>query len=136
MIADLSEPDSLPVGRFDCFILTQTLQDMPNVDIAIRNAWRAMAAGGTLLIAVATLRDLDPVRGGTYLRRLTRLGLERVVARTCQGAEIETRGYGNMLVGTATPIGRSTQHPTQSQIESYDARFPLVACARIRKSVG
>jgi len=136
VLADLSEPDSLPAGRFNCFILTQALRYIPDLDVTIRNAWRALMPGGTLLISVLTLSGVDPVRREADLRRLTPLGLERVVARTCQGAEIETRGYGNGLVGTPIVMGLSTQDQTESETRSDDAGFSVVVCARIRKSVG
>jgi Methyltransferase domain len=59
--ADLSEPDSLTYGRFDCFILTQTLQLVADLDEALRNAWQSLASGGVLLVSVPGITRSDPV---------------------------------------------------------------------------
>ena len=46
IVADLSEPNSLPANRFDCFILTQTLQLVADLEAALENAWQSLTSGG------------------------------------------------------------------------------------------
>jgi SAM-dependent methyltransferase len=52
IVADLGEPDSLPTGEFDCFLLLQTLHRVSDPQAALANAWRALAPGGVLLATV------------------------------------------------------------------------------------
>src|SRR5262245_45655038 len=41
IVADLAERGSLPEARFDCFILTQTLQLVGELEVALENAWQS-----------------------------------------------------------------------------------------------
>ena len=47
IIADLDQANSLPEAKFDCFILTQTLQYVRNPLVALDNAQRSLKVGGT-----------------------------------------------------------------------------------------
>ena len=44
LLADLGSPDSLPAERFDCVILTQTLQLVRRPSVAVENCFRTFAA--------------------------------------------------------------------------------------------
>jgi SAM-dependent methyltransferase len=135
IIADLSEEDSLAHARFDCLILTQTLQYVPDVAAALRNAWQSLAPGGRLLISVPTLSRLDPsILGKTDLWRFTPVGLEKVLADACEGGDIYVRGYGNLCVSVAFLMGLAAQDLTEHEIRFNDPRFPLLACGRAAKA--
>jgi SAM-dependent methyltransferase len=52
IVADLSEPGSLPPDEFDCVLLLQVLHQVSDPQTALANAWRALAPGGALLVTV------------------------------------------------------------------------------------
>jgi SAM-dependent methyltransferase len=133
LIADLAQPGSLPAGRFDCVILTQTLQYLDDPEAALRNVWESLALGGIALITVPCLSRIDPDIPAIDRWRLTVRGLESLLARACPSAEVVVSGPGNVLVGVAFLMGLAAQDLSQSELEHQDDHFPLVACARVRK---
>ncbi len=133
LIADLAEPGSLPAGRFDCVILTQTLQYPKDPETTLRTVWESLAPRGTALITVPSLSRIDPDNPAIDRWRFTALGLQTLLARACPGAELEVTGHGNVLVGVAFLMGMAAEDLNQSELEHEDDRFPLVVCARVRK---
>ena len=59
-----SEPNSLPANRFDCFILTQTLQLVSDLEAPLENAWQSLTSGGVLLITLPGITRADPEHTG------------------------------------------------------------------------
>ena len=133
IVGDLSELGSLPSERFDCFILTETLQLVPDLYAAVQNAWRSLAPGGVLLITVPTLSRIDPQSRDVDSWRLTPTGLGRVVARSCPGAEVQIEGYGNVLMAIAFLLGLATKDLREEELLASDPDFPIGTCARVAK---
>jgi SAM-dependent methyltransferase len=131
IVGDLAREETLPEGAFDCFLLTQTLQFLPNPGSAAANAYRCLAPGGVLLLTVPTSSRLEP--GGDYWR-WTPLGLEEFLARALPSrAEREVTGHGNVLTMVAFLYGLGSEELSHEEYAFEDPRFPLVACARVRK---
>ena len=132
IVADLGQRDSLPAGEFSCFILTQTLQLIPDLEAAIANAWRALRPGGVLLASVPTVAKVDP-DSPHDLWRMTPEGLSQVVSRSRPWAEVSVVGYGNMLTAMALLMGVAAEELRPAELRSHDPAFPVIACARARK---
>ena len=133
LMADLAEAESLPAGRYDCVILTQTLQYLGKPGDALRNVWQSLASGGTALITVPCLSRIDPDLPASDLWRFTGRGLETVLRRACPGAELDVTSRGNVLVGVAFLMGMAASELRDDELDHNDEHFPLVACARVRK---
>jgi SAM-dependent methyltransferase len=128
--ADLCERGSLPASNFQCVIVTQTLQLLPDVPAALDNLWAALVPGGVLLITVPALSRDDPI-GGDYWR-FTPLGLRRVLeSHLPPAAEITVTGYGNVLGAAASVFGLSVEDVGADLLREHDPSFPVVVCARI-----
>jgi SAM-dependent methyltransferase len=134
VVADLSEPGSLPPGRFDCILITQTLQYVRSPDTAIANLWQALAPGGSALITVPCTSRVDPDAPGADRWRFTPLGLETLFQRTGEWAELEVCGFGNVLASAAFLMGLAAEDLRDRELDEHDEFFPLVACARARKA--
>lgn len=132
-VADLTESGSLPAERFDCVILTQTLQFVHEPEAALRNVWQSLAPGGTALITVPCLSRIDPDLRVADRWRFTARGLETLLARACPDAEVEAAGRGNVLAGVAFLMGIAAQELSRSELEHDDEYFPVIACARVHK---
>ena len=91
IVADLSEPNSLPANRFDCFILTQTLQLVSDLEAALENAWQSLTSGGVLLITLPGITRADPEHTGGDRWRVTPAGLDTLLARTCSARGARSR---------------------------------------------
>jgi SAM-dependent methyltransferase len=133
IVAELSQVDSLPGGRFDCFILTQTLQLVADVDAALLNAWQSLANGGVLLISVPgiTRADSDNVEADRW--RFTAAGLDTLLARTCLGGRREVVGYGNLTSAVAFLMGLAAEELKEHELTPTDPHFTVSVCARVRR---
>ena len=131
--ADLSEPSSLPAGRFDCFILTQTLQLVADLDRSLQNAWQTLAPGGVLLISVPGITRSDPDQAKADRWRFTPSGLDTLLARTCSGGRRAVVGYGGLTSAVAFLMGLAAEELEESELNLTDPHFPVVVCARVEK---
>jgi SAM-dependent methyltransferase len=133
IVADLAVRGSLPAERFDCAIVTQTLQYVDDPVAAVSNLSQALAGGGTLLLTVPCMSRLDPAQRRVDRWRFTPLGLEDLVRRGYPEGELEVRGYGNVLASTAFLMGLAADELRPAELVDLDPDFPLVACARVKK---
>jgi SAM-dependent methyltransferase len=134
IVADLCEPGSLPEGRFDCFVITQTLQLMPDLDAALRNAWGTLAPGGVLLATVPTVSRIDRTLAAIDLMRFTPAGLENALERSCpDAAELDVTGYGNLVAAIAFLTGLAAEELREDELDQQDPHFPILACGRLVK---
>jgi SAM-dependent methyltransferase len=131
LVGDLADPATLPAARFDCVVLTQTLQFVDDPAAALANAWGALAPRGALLVAVPTISKLDT----DYPRDLWRwtvAGLEELLRRACPGGEVEVTGYGNALASVAFLMGLAAEELRPDELAAHDPELALVACGRVR----
>jgi SAM-dependent methyltransferase len=133
IVADLSEPSSLPAGRFDCFILIQTLQLVADLDAALANAWQSLARGGVLLVSVPgiTRSDSDHVKADRW--RFTPAGLDTLLAGTCSSGLREVTGFGNLTSALAFLLGLAAEELEESELSTMDPHFTVSVCARVEK---
>jgi SAM-dependent methyltransferase len=129
--ADLNVRGSLPVGFFDCVILTQVLQFL-SPEAALANLWASIAPGGVLLVTVPSVGRVDPHDPGTDFWRWTPNGLAELLHRV--GLPASVSGYGNVLACAAALWGLSVEELSAEELDSVDPRFPLVACAHAEKA--
>lgn len=133
IVTDLGAPGALPQARFDCAIITQTLQYVSRPLTAVENLRSTLGPGGVAFITVPCASRIDPELEKADRWRFTPLGLETVLRQAGEWAELEVRGYGNVLTGVAFLMGISAEELREGELSDYDPHFPLVACARARK---
>jgi len=133
LIVDLGEPNSLPASTYDYVIVTQTLQFVDSLDLAIANLWRSLRPGGALLITVPTVSKVEETLAPTDFWRLTPRGLETILRRQCPDGDIEISGYGNVLVSVSFLHGLVTSDLRRRELDHYDPIFPTGACGRASK---
>jgi hypothetical protein len=132
LIADLAEPDSLPPGRYDCAIVTQTLQYLGRPEVGLGNIWASLAPGGVALITTPCVARIDPDFDGD-LWRLTPRGLEELLRTASAWTELEVSAYGNVLTSVAFLMGVTGEELHEGELADGDEDFPLIACARAQK---
>ncbi|MGH3084528.1 MAG: class I SAM-dependent methyltransferase, partial [Gaiellaceae bacterium] len=71
ILADLAAADSVPSDLFDCFILTQTLQYIYDLEAAVEHAHRILRPGGTLLCTVPVISRIARLQLDSEYWRLT-----------------------------------------------------------------
>ena len=129
VMADLSERGSLPKERFDCAIVTQTLQYVPDLEAAFENLHDCLVPGGTLLMTVPCVSRLDPDAGyEADLWRFTPAGTSRLLSR--HFARSTVTGLGNCLSAASFLMGLSAEELTENELGYSDTAFPLLVCAQ------
>jgi hypothetical protein len=106
--ADPNVLGSLPVGSFDCVILTQVPQ-LLSPETALAKVWASLA-----------------------FWRFTPKGLAELLHRL--GMPASVAGYGNVLACVASLWGPSVKEPSAEELDVADSRVPLVACAHAEKA--
>jgi SAM-dependent methyltransferase len=133
IVADLGEAGSLPAGRFDCVIFTQTLHLIPDMRVALDNVWQAITPGGVLLLTVPALGRHDTRKGSHHDRwRVTTTGLEWLLSGL-PAARVVTTTYGNLLSCTAFLYGLAAEELSPEELGLTDRQFPLIVAAQVHK---
>jgi SAM-dependent methyltransferase len=131
IVADLGEEGSLPRDRFDCIVLNQTLQLVPDYAAALRNCWGALAPGGTLLITVPTVSIV--VEAINDLWRWTPAGFEIELGRHLPSGSFDVVGFGNLPSCLAFLHGVAAEELRPRYLDPPDPEYPLLVGAVVRK---
>lgn len=132
IIGDLCDPATLPPGRYDAAVVTQTLQLLHDPASGLRGLLASLRPGGTLLLTVPCL---SRVIGPSDLWRWTPAGLQHLIdAVLPDGATAEVVGLGNGLAGRAFLFGLAAEDLWPGALPVGDPDLPLIACAVVRLS--
>lgn len=131
VVADLAAADAIPSDTYDCFILTQVLQLIPDPRAAVAHAHRILKPGGVLLATVPTLSRI--VDGHDHWR-FTQHGC-RVLFGSIFGADAVAVGaHGNVLTAMAFLTGMAWEELSARELDHDDPIFPTLVSVRAVKS--
>ena len=133
IVGDLSAPGLLPEDRFDCIVLTQTLQFVFDIRCAIRNLYDALRPGGVLLLTVPCISRLERAPWDWFWG-FTPAAVTRLFSEEFPTAELEVQSFGNVFAVTAFLQGVALEEVPRAKLAVRDALYPLVVAARLRKS--
>ena len=121
---------------YDCIILTQVLPYINDYGSALRQGYRILKPGGTVLATVSSLSRIDPKEREDYWR-WTKAGAEYTFAQVFGKENIEVTAYGNVLSGLAFWVGMACEDLSNKEILDYhDPQFPvLIAVKAVRSQV-
>jgi SAM-dependent methyltransferase len=131
VIADLTDARDVPADRFDCFVLTQTLQFIFPVDAAIREAHRLLRPGGVLLATVPAVSRIDRHAGvdGDFWR-FTTASCHRLFGSVFGEERVQVRAYGNVLAAIGFLTGLAREDLSDPELDVEDERFPVIVAIR------
>ncbi|MDZ4876770.1 MAG: hypothetical protein CLLPBCKN_006205 [Chroococcidiopsis cubana SAG 39.79] len=132
IIADLTQPNSLPSNTFNCIICTYVLHLIPEIDRTIAELYRILKPGGVLLVAVPDITINHSVYNELW--RFTKRGLYFLLAKSFKPENITMKTYGNSLVAAGELRGMAAFDFTSTQLNYNDPRFAVIVCARAVKS--
>ena len=136
LIADLADGSALPGDRFDCFICTQTLTYIYDVQRAVRTIRRILAPGGVLLATVPGISQMSPYdrdRWGEYWR-FTAQSLGRLLGEAFGAGNVEVEAYGNVLASTAFLQGLCVGDLSRDELDHRDQRYQMLVAGRAVKA--
>jgi SAM-dependent methyltransferase len=134
IVCDLAMADIIPRDRFDCFILTQTLQYIYDIRAALAHARRILRPGGVLLVTVPAIQRIDPELEKIDLWRFTKASCEKLFHDVFDADELTIRACGNVLTGTAALYGIAAEELSNHELETYNDAYPLIVTIRVKKS--
>ena len=133
LIADLSVDDQLPISAFDCFILTQTLHLIFDIESAIRNAYRLLRPGGVLLATLPSVSRIAP-DAIEDCWRLTVPSCTRLFAELFDAESTTVISYGNLMACVAFLEGMAYEELSHKELAKIDDAFPLIIGVRAVKA--
>jgi hypothetical protein len=135
IIADLSNPDSIPANVADAFICTQTLNFIYEVKNAVQGIHKLLKINGKALITVAGLSQIsryDMDRWGDYWR-FTDKSLKRLLAEYFDENDIEITTFGNVHSATMFLQGLSMEEVDRHKIMLNDRDYQMIIGAVVIK---
>ena len=136
IVGDLTNPATLPENAVDCFICTQTLQFIFDIQKAISGAHHLLKPGGVLLATVSGISQIsryDMDRWGDYWR-FTTASVKCLFEPVFKGG-IEIEAFGNVLAATAFLQGLAVEDlPDRSLLDHRDPNFQSLITIVARKS--
>lgn len=129
IVGDLAGDLGTSDEAFDCFVLTQTLQYVFDLEAAVRTAHRLLRPGGVLLVTVPALARLSHELTIDDYWRFTAASLRRMLEPAFgPGVDVATRG--NLVSSLAFLTGLSAGELTRRELDEDDLRFPVLVTAR------
>ncbi len=134
IFGDLTDAPQIPSDSFDCFILTQTLQLIYEVRLALKTAYRVLKPGGVLLV---TIPGISPVNDHEWNKcwcwSFTTLSAQRLFEELFPAENIEIETFGNVLAATAFLQGLATQEVRTDELDYCDPGYPVTITIRAVK---
>jgi SAM-dependent methyltransferase len=133
LIADLSEPASLPADAYDCIILTQTLHLIRRPEHCVENCYRGLRPGGTLLATAPSLSRVSPTYPSTDFWRFTPAGIGELFTSWWPGT-FSVHAFGNLRACLGFLIGQVVGEVPGVVLDHRDPRFPLTVAITSSKT--
>src|SRR5947209_8727040 len=115
IVADLAAADNILSDTYDCFILTQTLTYVYDLESAVQHAHRVLRPGGVLLATVPSVSRVYP-RYPDYWR-FTPAACLRLFSGPFQSQDVEVRAHGNVRVCAAFLTGLACEDLIARQLD-------------------
>lgn len=139
LIGDLTHADHIPDGRYDCIILTQTLQVIYDVPAALRTVYRILKPGGVALVTVSGLiskvsrYDMD--RWGHHWG-FSSSSAQRLFSAVFPEENLQIASHGNVKSAIAFLHGVAYQELRRKDLEYNDPDYQVLISIRAVKPGG
>lgn len=132
---NLATGEGIEENRIDCLICTQTIQMIYDIHSVVRNIFKLLKPGGTVMLtasAIAQLSLYDYKNWGEYWR-FTDQSMRNLLSETFKEDQIEVYTYGNMKAAIAFMFGLCQEDMNPADLEYQDEQFPMIIAAIARK---
>ncbi|QQS07885.1 MAG: methyltransferase domain-containing protein [Phycisphaerales bacterium] len=132
---DIKTMHSIADETYDCFICTQTLQYIDDLDGAIRNMKRVLKPGGVMLVTLPTLGKIDGQEENIpgHYWRLTPDLARLVFERHFPADHIRIESWGNLRLAFAFLAGLTVEDMSTRELETHDPLFTCGVFIRARR---
>jgi hypothetical protein len=134
IVAELCRTDQLPADRFDCVIISQTLQLIADLAGAVQGLHHMLRPGGVVLATLPGISQTHYADWGAHWRwSFTGLSA-RTLFESCFSPDdvtVETRG--NVLAATAFLQGLTAEDLTAAELDVDDRDYQVSILVRAKK---
>lgn len=137
IIGDLSNSVHIPSDMFDCFILTQTLQLIYDLDSAVETIYRILKPGGVLLATVPGISKIsryDMDHWGYYWS-FTSGSIKKLFANYFGEENLTIDSYGNVLAASAFLYGLADKEISKSKLDYKDPDYEVIITLKAMKRI-
>lgn len=135
VVADLTRAEQIPNDQYDCFVLTQTLQFVDDLEAALTHVWRILRPRGVLLATMPGISRVERAYVSTDYWRFTEASCRLLLSRTFGAGQFDVTSYGNVLSAMAFLTGLAREDLTEAELEIHDVHFPVIVAARAVKGM-
>jgi hypothetical protein len=115
-------------------VLTQTLQLVYDVRMAIENLHNALSPGGAVLVTAPGISQIDRGEWGkTWFWSFTTPALHRLFAEVFGGDNVLIEQYGNVFAATAFLQGVAVEEVDTQDLNPIDQAYPVILGLRARR---
>lgn len=135
IVSDLSAYENMPRDRYDCFVLTQTLQLVYDLKGAIKSAHRLLKPGGIVLATVPGITPI-PVRDGAakqWCWSFTSNSARQLFGEEFGASNVQIQTFGNVLSATSFLWGLSQSDITSRELDVCDPDYQVLISVRAQK---
>ena len=134
IVGDLADADHIPSDTFDCFILTQTLQLIYEVRLALKTVYRILKPGGVVLVTIPGITPIcDHEWQKCWCWSFTALSARRLFEEVFPADAIEIETFGNVLAATAFLQGIAAEELQVTELAYYDPGYEVTITVRAVK---
>lgn len=135
IIGNLANSETLPFGKIDCFICTQTLNFIYDVKGAISGIHHILKENGVALVTVAGICQIsryDMDKWGDYWR-FTDLSIRRLFGEVFGIENIKVGFYGNVLASVSFLHGLASEELTKEELLVKDQDYQILITVVAKK---
>jgi len=132
LIGSLTDKSTIPPQSFDCFIVTQTLQAIYDIQTAVDTIYHGLKPGGVALVTIPGISKIsryDMDRWGYYWSFTTR-SAEELFASVFPRDHLQIESHGNVLSSIAFLHGIASQELRRRELDENDPDFQLLITVR------
>jgi SAM-dependent methyltransferase len=134
IIADLVDADQIASNTFDCFILTQTLQLIYEVRLALATVYRILKPGGVVLVTIPGITPIsDHEWQNAWCWSFTTRSARRLFEEVFPADAIEIETFGNVLSATAFLQGIAAEELRMNELDYRDPGYEVTITVRAVK---
>lgn len=128
IVADLTDALCIPDARYDCVVITQTLQCVFDVRAAVRTLHRILKPGGTALATLPGISQIsrsDMNQWGDFWR-FTSASSWSIFAEAFPDGEVTIKTYGNVLSAAAFLYGLTREDLSTEELMVCDSDYQVL----------
>lgn len=134
-VCDLSSDTEIPENVCDCFIMTQTLPFIYDVDCVVKNSIRILKPGGILLVTIPGITQIsryDMDRWGHFWS-FTDLSVRKLFEKNVEPGKIYIETYGNVKTASGLLYGLASRDFSKRDLDYKDDDYQVTIGVRVTK---